>query len=265
MLTDGVDFELSEVEPRARRPQGPGGQPERPGGHGRAAAGGGDCPGPAARTERLRWPKELYEGLMPWPRSIDVAIAGGDTNSWDGPLVVSVTLVGEVTAPGPLPRSGARPGDAIVVTGKFGGSILGHHFDFEPRVDEAIWLNERYELHAGIDVSDGLSLDLSRLAAESGCGAVVELRPRADRAGGRIAGAQPRRRLDAARPCPGRWRGFRVDSGRAAGRGHGRLWPQQPLDLRLDGDRPVRARSRTVADAMRRSRVDRLTPRGYEH
>ena len=65
---------------------------------------------------------------------------------------------------GPLLRSGARPGDRILVTGSFGGSILGQHLDFEPRVAEALLLADRYELHAGIDVSDGLSLDLSRLA-----------------------------------------------------------------------------------------------------
>ena len=52
---------------------------------------------------------------------------------------------------------------------------MGRHLDFEPRVAEAFLLNDRYELHAGIDVSDGLSLDLSRMAEESGCGAVLDL------------------------------------------------------------------------------------------
>ncbi len=85
---------------------------------------------------------------------------------------------------GPLVRSGARPGDKIVVTGSFGGSILGRHFDFEPRVREAIELHRRYELHAGIDVSDGLSLDLARLTAESGCGAQADSRSHSHRSGG---------------------------------------------------------------------------------
>jgi len=65
-----------------------------------------------------------------------------------------------------------RPG---LVTGAFGGSILGRHFDFEPRVNEALQLAREYELHAGIDVSDGLSLDLSRISAASGCGALLQL------------------------------------------------------------------------------------------
>jgi thiamine-monophosphate kinase len=119
--------------------------------------------------------KELYEGLIPLAEKYGVAIAGGDTNTWDGPLVISVTAIGEVTERGPLRRSGAKAGDALIVTGKFGGSILAHHFDFEPRVSEALTLSENYPLHAGIDVSDGLSLDLWRLATESGCGAVVDL------------------------------------------------------------------------------------------
>jgi thiamine-monophosphate kinase len=116
----------------------------------------------------------LYQGMLPLAVRYDLAIAGGDTNSWDGPLVISVTLLGRVTARGPLRRSGARPGDRILVTGSFGGSILGRHLDFEPRVHEALLLNERYALHAGIDVSDGLSTDLGHLAAESRCGAIID-------------------------------------------------------------------------------------------
>ena len=86
-------------------------------------------------------------------------------------------MLGQVTARGPLLRGGARAGDRIIVTGAFGGSILGRHFDFEPRVNEALLLNERYELHAGMDVSDGLAIDLSRLVRESGVGAIVETDP----------------------------------------------------------------------------------------
>ena len=103
----------------------------------------------------------LFEGMLPLAEKYNLAIAGGDTNSWDGPLVISITLIGQVTPDGPLLRGGARPGDRILVTGAFGGSILGRQFDFEPRVSEALILNERYKLHAGIDVSDGLSVDLA--------------------------------------------------------------------------------------------------------
>jgi thiamine-monophosphate kinase len=112
---------------------------------------------------------------LPLAAEYEMAIAGGDTNSWNGPLVISVTAVGECQEERELRRSGALPGDAILVTGEFGGSILGKHFDFTPRVHEARWLVEHAEVHAAIDVSDGLSLDLSRLATASGCGALVEL------------------------------------------------------------------------------------------
>ena len=115
----------------------------------------------------------LYEGLLPLAAEFGVAIAGGDTNTHDGPLVICVTAFGEVSGRGPLTRGGGRPGDKLLVTGSLGGSIAGRHFDFTPRVREALLLHDRYELHAGMDISDGLALDLSRLAAESGCGAVV--------------------------------------------------------------------------------------------
>jgi thiamine-monophosphate kinase len=115
--------------------------------------------------------EELYRGLRDVADVFDVAIVGGDTNSWAGPLVISVTVLGEPTGHGPVRRSGARPGDWLLVTGPFGGSILGHHLDFTPRVREAITLAGRVELRAMIDVSDGLAADVGHVCDESGCGA----------------------------------------------------------------------------------------------
>jgi thiamine-monophosphate kinase len=137
---------------------------------------------PVAGVIALTLPREggmdlavsMYEGLLPMAERFGVAIAGGDTNAWDGPLVISVTLVGRVGPGGALRRSGARPDDQVIVTGRFGGSILGRHLEFEPRVSEALKLATRYTLHAGIDVSDGLSIDLARMAAQSGCGVVLD-------------------------------------------------------------------------------------------
>ncbi len=127
------------------------------------------------RDGGLALARELYEGLLPLAEQFGVALAGGDTNSWDGPLAISVTLLGAVSPRGALTRSGARPGDRILATGEFGGSILGRHFDFQPRVFEAAALHAGYELHASIDVSDGLSLDLHRICLASRCGAVLDL------------------------------------------------------------------------------------------
>lgn len=172
MLMDRVDFRVGEVDPRRI-------------GRKSLAVNLSDLAAmaaePLAGVVALALPRSggmdlavnLYEGLIPLAERYALAVAGGDTNSWDGPLVISITLLGRVGPKGPLLRSGARPGDWILVTGEFGGSILGHHFDFEPRLAEARLLNERYTLHAGIDVSDGLSIDLARLCQESGCGALV--------------------------------------------------------------------------------------------
>ena len=117
--------------------------------------------------------EELFFGLREMADAFDTAIIGGDTNSWDGPLVINVTLVGEATPRGTVRRNGARPGDRLIVSGPLGGSLLGKHFDFTPRVREALALHAAADLHAMIDISDGLAADLAHLCAESGCGAVL--------------------------------------------------------------------------------------------
>jgi thiamine-monophosphate kinase len=174
LLTDGVDFELAQTA--ASRI-----------GHKALAVNLSDLAAmaaqPVAAVVALALPhhgglelaRELYEGMLPLAERFDLAIAGGDTNSWDGGLVIAVTAIGETTDRGPLTRSGAKPGDRIVVTGQFGGSILGRHLDVEPRVAEALVLHQRYALRAGIDCSDGLSLDLARICSESDCGAVIDV------------------------------------------------------------------------------------------
>lgn len=117
--------------------------------------------------------EELYLGLREMADAFDTAIIGGDTNSWDGPLVINVTLLGETTPRGAVRRKGARPGDRLLVTGPLGGSLLGKHLDFTPRVREAVALHAAVDLHAMIDISDGLAADVAHLCAESGCGAVL--------------------------------------------------------------------------------------------
>jgi thiamine-monophosphate kinase len=117
--------------------------------------------------------EELYLGLREVADAFQTAIAGGDTNSWPGSLAISVTILGESTCRGPVRRSGAKPGDWIIVTGPLGGSITGKHLDFTPRVMEAQHLHALSDLHAMIDISDGLAADLHHICEESRCGAML--------------------------------------------------------------------------------------------
>jgi thiamine-monophosphate kinase len=123
--------------------------------------------------ENLLLAEKLYAGMEPLLQKYNVKIIGGDTNCWNGGLVISVTAIGSVLPQGVFKRAGAKAGDAILVTGELGGSILSHQFLFEPRIFEAIYLNENYSIHAAIDISDGLAIDLHRVAKESNLGATL--------------------------------------------------------------------------------------------
>jgi len=118
--------------------------------------------------------RELHAGLLDLADRYDVVLAGGDTNSWRGPLVLNVAVVGEPFGARSITRNGARPGDWIFVTGALGGSIHDHHLTFEPRVRESKLLTEFVDLHAMIDVSDGLAADLHHILQQSQVGAIVD-------------------------------------------------------------------------------------------
>ncbi len=119
----------------------------------------------AARVE------QIYAGMNALARRYDVAIAGGETTRNPGQLLLSVAAIGTVPKDGCIRRAGAKPGDAIFVTGELGGSLAGKHLDFEPRVAEANWLREHFPPHAMIDLSDGLAGDLRHLLHAGGVGA----------------------------------------------------------------------------------------------
>ena len=90
-------------------------------------------------------------------------------------MVVHLTAIGTARPAGSWLRSGARPGDKIVLSGRLGGSLLGKHLDFEPRLRLAQALYPLGIVQAATDISDGLGIDLLNLTAASRCGAEVEL------------------------------------------------------------------------------------------
>lgn len=126
------------------------------------------------RGSSLAYAQELYLGLRQAADPFNCPIVGGDTASWEGKLLVTVTILGKSAGISPLTRQGARPGDHIYVTGPLGGSILGRHLDFVPRIALARQLAQTGRISAMIDLSDGLSRDLRHICRQSRVGAVID-------------------------------------------------------------------------------------------
>jgi thiamine-monophosphate kinase len=113
----------------------------------------------------------IYAGINALAQRYGVAIVGGETTTSPERLLISVALLGTVDRAHCIHRAGARAGDAIFVTGRLGGSLAGKHLDFEPRLREGRWLASQFDIHAMIDISDGLAGDLRHVLRSSGTGA----------------------------------------------------------------------------------------------
>jgi thiamine-monophosphate kinase len=155
----------------------------------------------------LGWVDALYDGLLERAAEAGVALIGGNVTRSRESIVVDVTLLGD--AGRLLLRNGARPGDRVVVTGTLGAAAQGVSLLAEgARLDEdaqlavtGVWtessapavlaclraqldprpplalarsIAERGLAHAGMDLSDGLSIDLADLCSRSGVGACLE-------------------------------------------------------------------------------------------
>lgn len=146
-------------------------------------------------SERCGWPEReaFVAGLRRDQAVFDIHLLGGDTVRTPGPLSFSVTMLGWVPVGRAVHRGGARPGDAIFVTGTIGDGWLGLQAcqgTLKLEKDRLDYLMRAYRTPmppidfaevvlkhatASADVSDGLLADAGRLATASGCEAVIEL------------------------------------------------------------------------------------------
>lgn len=137
------------------------------------------------------WLTLFAEGLGREQARFGLHLVGGDTVSTEGPLVLSLTILGTVPAGRAIRRDGARQGDLLFVSGTLGDAALGLRLlrGLAAPEDEALELIDRYRTprprlalgealrgiaSAAIDVSDGLLADLGHICTASGVGAVVE-------------------------------------------------------------------------------------------
>ena len=133
--------------------------------------------------------EELYAGFLDVCRHFSFEIVGGDIVSSQHELTISITVLGAVCRDRVVTRTGAVVGDAILVTGRLGGSEAGlrvlnegmprcgtaheairRHLRPVPRIAEAQAFLDVATPHAMIDISDGLGSELWHIATESGVG-----------------------------------------------------------------------------------------------
>jgi len=135
------------------------------------------------------WVSRFFDGLLKLAARSKIPLAGGDTSQSPQGLLADIVVVGSVPKGKAILRSGARPGDRIYVTGSLGESAAAlralrsgkkvraadypRHFQPEPRVQVGKYLRQHALATAMIDLSDGLSTDLSHLCVESGAGAEI--------------------------------------------------------------------------------------------
>ncbi|MBL8727560.1 MAG: thiamine-phosphate kinase [Planctomycetes bacterium] len=211
------------------------------------------------RSYPARRRTQLLTGIRAAARAGGCRVVGGDVATHAGPLVVTVTAIGHA-GQRVLTRGGARIGDTLHVTGPLGGAMAGHHLRFRPALREGAWLARQPAVHAALDVSDGLLLDLATLLrASGGLGAEID------------AAAVPVRAAARRRAGGDHERALRAALG--DGEDHVLLWAQAPrVDLPAGG--PLSARARRALGVVVRApglwlirdgRRERIAPLGFRH
>ncbi|MFH1355245.1 MAG: thiamine-phosphate kinase [Candidatus Omnitrophota bacterium] len=114
----------------------------------------------------------LFRGSLNLAKKFNINIVGGDISSAPK-LIIDTCLLGVVEKSRLVLRNGAKAKDIIFVTGQLGGSRLGKHLKFTPRVKEARFLVENFKVNSMIDISDGLTQDLGHVLESSRVGAVI--------------------------------------------------------------------------------------------
>ncbi len=115
---------------------------------------------------------KILKGMLSLAKKYNINLVGGDI-SRARQLTIDVSMLGIVEKKNLTLRSGAKIGDIIFVTGKLGGSILGKHLRFIPRLKEARFLVKSFKVNSMIDISDGLAQDLGHILEESSRGAII--------------------------------------------------------------------------------------------
>lgn len=132
-----------------------------------------------------RWVDQFLSGLLHLASMHGVELAGGDTAESPSGVQADIMVVGSVKRGRALLRSGAKAGDFIYVTGEVGESAAALHLlaagkikkrDVfpNPRIAMGEWLVRNRIANSAIDISDGLSTDLSHICEESGLGANID-------------------------------------------------------------------------------------------
>jgi thiamine-monophosphate kinase len=120
------------------------------------------------------WVMQVYRGLNRAAARFKVGIVGGELSGTPGPATISVSVAGFVEKGRWISRRGGKAGDDLYVTGRLGGAGKRGHLRFMPRIAESRWLTKHFSVHAMMDLSDGLGVDLPRLARASKVGFTID-------------------------------------------------------------------------------------------